>query len=367
MANINIDSITPSNAVHPGIILKEALDNCGMSQKELADAVGKSTPVINDIIKGKRGVNAELAVLLESVLGVKAEEWMNYQSQYDLNRARSNGEIERRKNVISDWQRIKPLLKMAKLKKAITLTGDLFSDVHCIYEYAGVSNIDDFEHMFSQKESMFRKSDKVQVDMQNLFTWILIVRHLSNATNIATPFDKDRIPELIDKLNDLFYINKDMELHIPDLLSSFGIKYVQQEHFEKVPVDGYSFWNGENPTLVLTKRYNRIDNFAYTLMHELGHISLHLSADRNADFLDMEDTDINKGREEEADRFARKHLSRGLNLDGYFARWRNPYAAGNFLKSLSEQTHINVSIITGLYQHFCQSYTICRNLLEKVQ
>lgn len=57
-----ISTLTASpllNAVHPGIILKDALDNRGMSQKELADAVGKSTPVINDIIKGKRGINAE--------------------------------------------------------------------------------------------------------------------------------------------------------------------------------------------------------------------------------------------------------------------------------------------------------------------
>ena len=52
---------------HPGEVLKCELDERGMSQKELADVIGKATPVINDIIKGKRDINVEIAVLLEAV------------------------------------------------------------------------------------------------------------------------------------------------------------------------------------------------------------------------------------------------------------------------------------------------------------
>ena len=32
-----------------------------------------------------------------------------------------------------------------------------------------------------------------------------------------------------------------------------------EKKLEKMPVDGYSFWDGDNPTIVITKRLNRID------------------------------------------------------------------------------------------------------------
>ena len=40
-------------ATHPGEILKDILLGHGMSQKELAAAIGKTTPVVNDILSKK--------------------------------------------------------------------------------------------------------------------------------------------------------------------------------------------------------------------------------------------------------------------------------------------------------------------------
>ena len=57
-----------------------------------------------------------------------------------------------------------------------------------------------------------------------------------------------------------------------------------------MPVDDYSFWEGNNPTIVITKRIQRIDNPAYVLFHELGHICLHLIEENNRtiDFVNVE-------------------------------------------------------------------------------
>ena len=66
MADLQINNIELLIS-HPGEVLKCELDERGMSQKELADVIGKATPVINDIIKGKRDINVEIAVLLEAV------------------------------------------------------------------------------------------------------------------------------------------------------------------------------------------------------------------------------------------------------------------------------------------------------------
>lgn len=70
--------------VHPGVILKEHLDALSLTQKELSVKIGVSTTIINEIIKGKRGVNASLASKLETVFNLPAKYWLGIQSDYDL-------------------------------------------------------------------------------------------------------------------------------------------------------------------------------------------------------------------------------------------------------------------------------------------
>ena len=87
----------PNYAVHPGIILKEDMEMVGMTQKDLADKTGISKTIINEIIKGKRKINAEIAVLLEGTLFSPAKYWLNLQSNYEealarikLNKSKQN-------------------------------------------------------------------------------------------------------------------------------------------------------------------------------------------------------------------------------------------------------------------------------------
>ena len=73
----------PNYAVHPGVLLKEELDALHLTQKAAAEKAGVSKTVINEVIKGKRGISAELAVKLESVVESPARFWLNAQSIYD--------------------------------------------------------------------------------------------------------------------------------------------------------------------------------------------------------------------------------------------------------------------------------------------
>ena len=73
----------PKYAVHPGVLLKEELDALHLTQKAAAEKAGVSKTVINEVIKGKRGISAELAVKLESVVESPARFWLNAQSIYD--------------------------------------------------------------------------------------------------------------------------------------------------------------------------------------------------------------------------------------------------------------------------------------------
>lgn len=74
----------PNYAVHVGIPLKEALEAYSMKQCELAERIGVSKTVINEIIKGKRGMSKSVAIALENIFGVPAKYWLDIQRDYEL-------------------------------------------------------------------------------------------------------------------------------------------------------------------------------------------------------------------------------------------------------------------------------------------
>lgn len=75
-------------AIHPGEVLSEELDARAMTQRSLAEAIGRPEQVISEIVRGKKGITAETALQLSLVLGISAEFWMNLQSSYELALAR---------------------------------------------------------------------------------------------------------------------------------------------------------------------------------------------------------------------------------------------------------------------------------------
>jgi len=68
--------------IHPGVFLKEILDELGISQNAFAQAIS-----VSHVIKGTRPVTAELALLFGKVFGQTPTYWMNLQTSYDLKTA----------------------------------------------------------------------------------------------------------------------------------------------------------------------------------------------------------------------------------------------------------------------------------------
>jgi len=73
--------------IHPGIFLKEILDELGISQNAFAQAIGVSPMRVSHVIKGTRPVTAELALLFGKAFGQTPSYWMNLQTSYDLKTA----------------------------------------------------------------------------------------------------------------------------------------------------------------------------------------------------------------------------------------------------------------------------------------
>jgi len=75
-------------ATHPGqILLQEFLEPLGLTQAELAGALTIPLNRVNELVRGKRGVTPETALLLAGYFKNSAEFWMNLQTAYDLTRA----------------------------------------------------------------------------------------------------------------------------------------------------------------------------------------------------------------------------------------------------------------------------------------
>lgn len=70
--------------IHPGEILADELEARGRSQRQLADLVQKTPQEVSFIITGKRNLNADWALRLESAMGISAQSWLNMQNAYDL-------------------------------------------------------------------------------------------------------------------------------------------------------------------------------------------------------------------------------------------------------------------------------------------
>ena len=70
------------------MLLEEFLEPAEMTQAELARRLGKTPAAVNELVKGKRGVSAEMAWLLAKELRTTPDFWMNLQTDWDLWHAR---------------------------------------------------------------------------------------------------------------------------------------------------------------------------------------------------------------------------------------------------------------------------------------
>ena len=78
----------PDVAIPPGEYLAEEIAARGVSQKELAQRMGRPANAINEIVNGKKAITAETALQLEDVMPeIPARFWLNLETDYQLTRA----------------------------------------------------------------------------------------------------------------------------------------------------------------------------------------------------------------------------------------------------------------------------------------
>jgi len=302
-------NIIPFEATHPGIVILDEINARNISQKELAHELGVLPTFLNEILKGKRAITADFAILLEKSLGISADYWMKFQSQYDIDKARLKEKNVRKIELIEIWNIIKEYVPVNQLKKLGYLVGTLEEDIINIKNIYKVETIDNLVNAVAEHRtlSFYRKSEKLQINQVNMLAWSKIAEFESEKIEVAN-FDFSKIEQLKTELQKIFFENTDVKDRTKKLLEKYGIKLVYLDKFDKTPIDGFSFWNENNPTIALSVRHKRIDNFAFTILHEIGHIELHLKDNKERRFIDIIGSKDKDVFELQADECAQKSL-----------------------------------------------------------
>lgn len=260
----------------PGFKLKVELKARKITQRGFADMIGMRPSHLSEIISGKRAVTEQLATKLEALLEIPVSVWLELQAKYEYDK-RIN-DIGDRTNAGSD--------------KLLMEYNELY-DLKTIFKYAGImgkttaerldfcQNVLRFNSPIVQKRAIqgyFHKSEKTGLDERMIATWSVLAMY--EASHTSTPvgvFDKRKCDELAGKLSEIFNDNHNTINRITRTFSEYGIKFCIVRKLPHASIDGFSFYNNGYPCIVVTKRFDRIDNLAFAVLHEVGHLKMHLS------------------------------------------------------------------------------------------
>ena len=301
------ESITPCMATHPGTILRYELEDREISQKDFAVMLGMQKSHLNELINGKRPMTKPIADKIEALLGISAISLVNMQTQYEYDieileqRGVEELEAQHSLSLYDEFFDVKTLFKR-RAKELTTASQKLkyLVDVLLLPKPADLK---------SESMGMFKKSAKTGQDPRMLMTWKLLAESKAREQSVTRPFNRNNEEVLVKSLVKALHENNSTEKVIQRILSDEGIAFCIEEKVDRASVDGYSFVENGTPYIILTKRYDRIDNFAFALMHEVGHIYLHyLDGNRQDCKLSIPDYDNESGEEKEANAFASNAL-----------------------------------------------------------
>lgn len=93
------------NPPHPGLFVRhDCLEPLGLSIAEGAKVLGVTRQAMNNLVSGKAGIFAEMAIRLEKAFGGGAETWLRMQAAYDLAQAEKQAgkiKVRRVKDVLA--------------------------------------------------------------------------------------------------------------------------------------------------------------------------------------------------------------------------------------------------------------------------
>ena len=326
----------PARVTPPGRIIERELEAREWTQRNLAEITGRPLKTINKIITGKKQITCETAIELAAAFETGPEFWNNLQANYNLFLARKIEE-DKTIRIRSRIHSLVPYNEMVK-RGYLTETEDVAEQERQVRSFFGIKDIFETPVMYAS----FRLSKGKNISKPSQYAWLRIVKTKASQLEAAA-FNPDRLPKLLEDLRPLLRRQKDIA-DVPILLREYGIRLVYEKYFKNSKINGAVVYTDEGaPVIGLSCLNDRIDNFWFTLVHELGHIRY----DRNIPHLDEDDGSERDEGELRADRFARDFLIPPRTYSRIIAGLTPPYIDEESILEAARECDIHPGILIG--------------------
>lgn len=330
--------------VGPGEVIKKDLAALNWTQEDLARVMGMSVKAVNEIIKNKTGITLETARLLSKAFQQSPEFWLNLDAAYRLHLAE---ESEREKDteqhaLILKHMPVKEMIRNGWLKPYEKVS-ELVRQVKDFWRASAL----DFGWMDAAPEPWYRKSKACEkFTKYYALTWFQMARNTARQIKAPT-YREDRLQALASELA-RYSTEVGGVAGFLEALRDCGVKFFVLKHLPKTYLDGAAFRDGDHPVIVYTCRFDRLDNFWWTMAHEIAHIILHLDR-KDACFLDDMQSESSEGPEAEADAYAAA-LVRAKEIKRFCAPFRR-YISAERVRRCAEAVQVGEAVVVGVLQH----------------
>ncbi len=213
---------------------------------------------------------------------------------------------------------------------------------------------------------LYRKSDSRRVNAKTddyaLRAWCWQVMAQARAKQLDKKYHPEAVtPQLLSEVARMS-VWEDGPVRASRLLAQHGVAVEYVRHLPRTYLDGAALSLREGrPAIGLTLRYDRIDNFWFTLLHELAHVALHIGrSSEETGFID--DHTLRRVKsvgsdttEQEADRLAQDALiPPNIWRDGKIAKDPSPMT----VLTMASAAQVHPAIVAGRIRYESGNYRL---------
>lgn len=357
----------PASYRTPGQFLNALLKERGWTTQALAVVLGVSEPLVTRMRTGQRRITADLALSLEEVFGVPADEFLNLQNSYDLATARITAQPDPDRKLRAQIYGKLPINEMIKRRWIKAEDTREFAEVErSLAAFFGVSTPDEIEILPHAAKKTMVDSDVTPVQL----AWLQRVRGIAEEM-LVKPSTTKLVKAAIAKLAALRRHPEELR-KVPRILMECGIRFAIVETLTAAKIDGVCFWlNEQSPVVGMSLRFDRIDNFWFVLRHELEHVIQRHGFDRPIIDTELEGEKAGTGTsvvEEEriANEAAANFCVPAPQLSAFIDR-KSPFFAQRDLLGFAKTLGVHPGLAAGQLQHKTGRYDLFRKHLVGVR
>lgn len=348
----------------PGQFIQALLDQRGWTQRTLSLVLGVGETTVNKFVSNKQPIDAGLALILEEVFRIPAEQFLALQKDLDLAQARiiANPDPARATRALLYGD-----LPVAEMIKRGWIDAESVKDTKKVeaglIRFFGVNRLDDIEILphAAKKTEVNTPLTPAQL------AWLYRVKQIASEMLVA-PYSPQALVAALGKLRKSMIAAEDVA-RVPRIMMECGVRFVIVKSLTSAKIDGVCFWlNERSPVIAMSLRYDRIDNFWFVLRHEIEH-----ALQMHGTMLDAElegeraGTGDNVAVEERiANAAAQEFCVPTSQMEAFVSR-KAPFFAERDLIAFARILKVHPGIVAGQLQRKTGRYDRFRDHLAKVR